>query len=80
MPLAVARHQVRDLPVQVTLNDTMAMMPAMKLSNFSEVRVGARISKTGTAVPQAGDLQGEVAPVAVGTAGTVSVVIDQAVP
>lgn len=80
MPLAVARHQVKDLPLQVTLSDAMAMMPAMKLSNFPQVRVGARISKTGTAVPQSGDLQGEVAPVQVGTADTVTVVIDQAVP
>jgi cytochrome c-type biogenesis protein CcmH len=58
MPLAVLRKQVRDLPVTFKLDDTMAMMPAMKLSDFPQVVLGARISKSANATPQPGDLQG----------------------
>ena len=57
MPLAVARKRVSELPVKVVLNDSMAMMPQMKLSSFPKVKVGARISKSGQAISQAGDLQ-----------------------
>ncbi len=60
MPLAIVRKQVADLPVSVTLDDAMAMMPAMKLSNFKQVKVVARISKTGTAKQQKGDFIGSV--------------------
>lgn len=68
MPLAVARMSATELPVTVTLSDAMAMMPALKLSNFDEVKVGANITRSGTATLSAGDLFGEVAPVKV-TAG-----------
>lgn len=80
MPLAVQRVQVRDLPRSVTLDDSMAMAPQMTLSTFPQVVVGARVSKTGTATPQPGDLQGEVSPVEPGQAAAVRVVIDQRRP
>ncbi len=79
MPIAVIRAQVKDLPQKFTLNDTMAMMPSMKLSNFQEVAVGAKISKSGNATPQSGDLRGEVSAVKVGT-NNVQLVIDKIVP
>jgi len=79
MPLAIVRKQVKDLPVAFSLDDSMAMTPEMKLSNFPSIVVGARISKSGNAVPQTGDFEGLSTPTAAGTSG-VSVVIDRTVP
>ena len=59
MPLAALRKQVSDLPIDVILNDDMAMMPNLKLSAFSEVTVGARVSKTGRPIAENGDLFAE---------------------
>ena len=64
MPLAIVRKQVSDLPLTVSLNDTMAMMPNMKLSNFQNVKLLARISKSGNAISQPGDLIGVIDQVA----------------
>jgi len=80
MPLAAYRARVGDLPLTVTLDDSMAMIPAMKLSQFDEVTLGARISKGGQATPQSGDLEGEVSPVKPGQSGTVKILIERARP
>lgn len=79
MPLAIITRQVKDLPVRFSMDDAMAMMPAMKLSSFPQVRVVARISKSGNAMPQSGDLQG-MSPVVSNSARDVKVVIDQVMP
>ena len=60
MPLAIVRKKVSDLPITVTLDDAMAMMPTMKLSNFKHVKVIARVSKSGTAMQQKGDFVGSI--------------------
>lgn len=59
MPLAVARHQVSELPLEVSLTDAMAMMPQLKLSNFDQVLVQARIAKGGEPTAKSGDLESE---------------------
>lgn len=58
MPLAVIRKTVKDLPVEVTLDDSLAMRPGLEISKYPALILGARISKTGQATPQAGDLEG----------------------
>jgi cytochrome c-type biogenesis protein CcmH len=73
MPLAVARLKASELPAKVMLTDAMAMTPAMTLSKFPKVNIAARISKSGNAMPQAGDL--ESAPVEVATDSHVPVAL-----
>jgi cytochrome c-type biogenesis protein CcmH len=80
MPLAIVRKQARDLPLAVTLSDAMAMNPAMKLSKFSHVRITARVSRSGRATPEPGDLQGTADAVGVGRSQPVTVVIDKKIP
>ena len=65
MPLAVAKLQLKDLPIEVTLDDNMAMVPGMTLSAFNDVIIGARISPSGNAIRQPGDWMGETAAIQV---------------
>ena len=69
MPLAILKKQVKDLPLAFTLDDSLAMSPSATLSTAQRVVVGARVSRTGNAVPQAGDLQGLSAPMAPSATG-----------
>jgi cytochrome c-type biogenesis protein CcmH len=78
MPLAVAKTRVRELPYRFVLDDSMAMTPAMKLSAFPRVVITARVSRSGTAASQPGDLQGTSAPAA-NDAAAVTVVIDSVI-
>ncbi len=80
MPLAIVRKQVKDLPVTVTLDDSQAMSQQMVLSKFSEVSVGARISKTGNAMPSSGDLMGNASPISTRDSNAVKIIINQAIP
>jgi cytochrome c-type biogenesis protein CcmH len=75
MPLAIVRKQASELPITFKLDDSMAMAPNMKLSDFQQLVVGARISKSSNAAPRAGDLQGMSGTVTNGAAG-ITVLID----
>lgn len=82
MPLAVLRTTASALPLSFTLDDAMAMSPQFKLSALAsgtEVQVEARISKSGEALPKAGDLTGSAQPVKPGTGG-LKIVIDRTLP
>ncbi len=78
-PLAAVRYLVKDLPLEVALDDSDALTPDAHLSGFSKVLAGARISRSGNAIPRSGDLFGEVSPVTVG-GPAVELVIDSTTP
>ncbi len=77
MPLAVKRLTVADLPATVSLSDADAMTPQLRLSNFEQVRLFARISRDGNATR--GEWQGSSEPLALGNDGAVKLTIDQPV-
>jgi cytochrome c-type biogenesis protein CcmH len=67
MPLAILRQEAGSFPVRFKLDDSLAMAPQARLSLHSQVMLVARISKSGNAVPQPGDITGSLGPVKVGT-------------
>ncbi|SDT37464.1 cytochrome c-type biogenesis protein CcmH [Pseudomonas sp. Z003-0.4C(8344-21)] len=73
-PLAAKRLTVADLPVTVELGDADAMMPQLKLSNFPEVQLVARISRAGQ--PTAGEWVGRSGPLASSTTAPQKLTID----
>ncbi|MHA3738309.1 c-type cytochrome biogenesis protein CcmI [Pseudomonas sp. Eth.TT006] len=73
-PLAAKRLTVADLPVTVELGDADAMMPQLKLSNFPEVQLVARISRAGQ--PTAGEWVGRSGPLASSTTAPQKLIID----
>ena len=79
LPLAVLRQGASAQPVDFKLSDAQAMAPDHKLSGQPQVVLEARISRSGNAMPQSGDLFGRTVPLA-NTAQGVRVVIDQVVP
>ena len=60
MPIIVLRKTVADLPLLVEMNDSMSMLPSNKLSDYKSVQVLARISNSGNAKSEKGDLIGIV--------------------
>jgi len=79
MPLAILRLTANELPRAFELNDSLAMSPQMALSKFNEFTIVGRISKSGNAIAQPGDLIGEIERVPLGTKN-ISLVIDKIQP
>jgi cytochrome c-type biogenesis protein CcmH len=77
MPLAIFKSTVAKLPLNFTLDDSTAMLPDRKLSGAGEVILKARISKSGNAIPQSGDLTGTLGPVKVGAKGLILEIKEQ---
>ncbi|MGI9150737.1 MAG: c-type cytochrome biogenesis protein CcmI [Limnohabitans sp.] len=69
MPVAIVRTTADKLPLDFVLDDSTAMNPNVKLSSMSEVTVRVRISKSGQATAQAGDLGVSLSPVKPGSKG-----------
>jgi len=78
MPLAIMKTTVSQLPLNFTLDDSTAMTPDRKLSAAGEVFIKVRVSKSGNAMPQSGDLTGgSEGPVKVGSKGLKIEIKDQ---
>lgn len=78
-PVAVVRIRVADLPYAFSLDDAAAMTPAATLSRQSKVRIVARISRSGSAMPAPGDIEGRSDPVA-NDASNVTVQLNHLLP
>ena len=79
VPLALVRVTARQLPMKFALSDMHAMAPGVNLSSADAVRIEARISRSGNATPQSGDLVGTSGVVAPG-ASDVNVVVNRVLP
>jgi cytochrome c-type biogenesis protein CcmH len=79
MPLAVVRKKVKDLPVEVVLDDSMSMVQGMTLSTADRVVIGARISKSGQPKAEDGDLQGLSEALAPEDTGSYKIVVDRVI-
>ena len=80
-PLAAVKKQVKDLPISLDLDDSLAMLPNLNISSFEKVLVIARVSRSGTAQSQSGDYFGQSEPVRPGVDhAVVEILISEQVP
>ncbi|KQN98240.1 MULTISPECIES: tetratricopeptide repeat protein [Stenotrophomonas] len=75
MPVAVERHPAQAGPLTVTLDDADSPMPTQKLSALGEVEVFARLSASGNAMRQEGDVESRPVKVSLPTKGTLEIVL-----
>jgi len=79
-PLAVTRRRVAELPLTVTLDEGMAMMPGRSLRDFDQVYVVARVARSGQPQASSGDLEGRSGTFTPDSHSSVSITIDSRVP
>lgn len=80
MPLAIQRLNAAALPAKIVLTDDMGMMPNFKLSQFSRIVVGARVSKSGNAIAESGDVQTLSPPIDVHQREPIVLTLDEVIP
>lgn len=81
MPLAIQKVSAAELPLKLTLDNSMSMMQGMDLSAFPQIEVIARVSATGSATPQPGDWQAKQGPIIVASQKTpITLVISEQIP
>ncbi|MEA1889433.1 MAG: c-type cytochrome biogenesis protein CcmI [Pseudomonadota bacterium] len=80
MPLAAIKRQARELPVSIVLDDSSLLRPGSSLSQFKQLKLGARVSHSGQPVAQSGDLQSEIQVIEPGSKEVILLHIDQQVP
>jgi cytochrome c-type biogenesis protein CcmH len=73
MPIAAVRRQVRDLPLNIVLDESAQLTAGRSLADFAQVEVVARVSRSGSAGAVSGDLEGSAV---VDTRATAPVVIE----
>jgi len=76
MPVAVLKVPASDFPMNFTLNDSLAMNPSAPISQLTEASVEVRISRTGMAKPEVGDLISSIQTIKVG-ATNIRLLVDQ---
>ncbi len=79
VPIIALRKKIADLPLIIELDDSMAMLPSNKLSNYQLVRVIARISKSGNAIAKKGDPIGIIESISTNSDETTELIIDKKV-
>jgi len=75
MPVAAEKHSLQDLPLTLTLDDSDSPMPTQKLSDLREVELVARLSASGEATAQEGDLESKPVRVTLPATAPVELVI-----
>src|SRR5690606_8275271 len=75
MPVAAEKHPLQHLPMTITLDDSDSPMPTQKLSGLQEVELVARLSNSGEAMRQDGDLESKPVRVTLPATGPVELVI-----
>ncbi|MBV6785334.1 tetratricopeptide repeat protein [Xanthomonas campestris pv. uppalii] len=75
MPVAVEKHELRELPLTITLDDGDSPMPTRTLSSLGNVQLLARLSRSGNAMRQADDVESAPVTVALPAAAPVELVI-----
>jgi cytochrome c-type biogenesis protein CcmH len=80
MPLAAVKGTAGDLPAAITIDDAAMLRSGDKLSQYAELTITARITRSGQPMAASGDMQSDSVTVRPGYDKSVSLVINQRIP